>query len=103
MPTRIEAGFTVTGYDNLTAYTGTNVTTLVALHGFGTVYATTFSGSATSSQTLDVGGTARSSSISLQQQILLRLEIVPGDIYANVFYGIATQAPICRLSRKIYS
>ena len=56
MPIRIESGALLPGYDNLTAYTGTNVTNIGSTtHGFGTVYATTFSGSATSSQTLDVG------------------------------------------------
>ena len=100
MPIRIESGALLPGYDNLTAYTGTNVTNIGSTtHGFGTVYATTFSGSATSSQTLDVGGTARSSSTSATANTIAARNS-SGDLYANVFHGIATQAQYADLAEK---
>tara|TARA_B100002019_G_C21273149_1_gene603602 strand:- start:4244 stop:5752 length:1509 start_codon:yes stop_codon:yes gene_type:complete len=100
MPLRVESGALLPGYSNLSAYTGTNVTNIGSTtHGFGTVYATTFSGSATSSQTLDVGGTGRAASTSSTANTIAARNS-SGDLYAQVFHGIATQAQYADLAEK---
>ena len=72
---------------------------VVPTAGFGTVYATTFSGSSNKLQTLDVGGTARAASTSPNSKYYL-LRNSSGDIYAQVFHGIATQAQYADLAEK---
>lgn len=100
MPLRIESGALLPGYDNLVSYTGLNTTNIgSSTAGFGTVYATTFSGSATSSQTLDVGGTARAASTSSTANTIAARNS-SGDLYAQVFHGVATQAQYADLAEK---
>jgi len=100
MPLRIESGALLPGYDNLSAFTGTNVTNIGSTtHGFGTMFATTFSGSATSAQTLEVAGTSRSASTSATANTIAARNS-SGDLYAQVFHGIATQARYADLAEK---
>ena len=100
MPLRIESGAILPGYDNLTAYTGTNITNIgSASNSFGTVFATTFNGSATASQTLEVGGIGRSASTSATANTIAARN-GSGDLYAQVFHGIATQARYADLAEK---
>ena len=71
---------------------------VVPTAGFGTVYATTFNGTATVATALDVGGTARSGTSSNSKYLLLETEMV---IYMQEnYYGIATQAQYADLAEK---
>ena len=100
MPLRIESGALLPGYSNLSTYSGTNVTNLgSSSHSFGTMFATTFNGTATGSQTLEVSGTGRSASTSATANTIAARDS-SGDVYAQVFHGIASSARFADLAEK---
>ena len=100
MPMRLEANAILPGYSNITAYTGTNATDIGSTdHRFGTMWATTFNGSATLAQTLEQGGIGRSASTSATANTIAARNST-GDIFANVFNGTATSAQYADLAEK---
>ena len=66
---------------------------------YATVYATTFNGTATQTDTLSVGGTYRSASASAGNNTIAARDSI-GDLYANVFHGTATSARYADLAEK---
>jgi len=100
MPLRLTANAILPGYSNLTAWSGTETVNIGSTtQGFSTVYATTFNGTATRSQQLDVGGVARSASTSATANTVAGRD-AQGDLTANVFNGTATSARFADLAEK---
>lgn len=100
MPMRLTSSAILPGFSNVTAFTGTESIQIgSSSNQFGAVWATTFNGSATESQTLDVGGTARSASTSATSNTIAARDGA-GHLYANVFQGTATSAQYADLAEK---
>ena len=100
MPMRLEANAILPGYSNITTWTGTETVDVGSTdHKFGTMWATTFNGSATLAQTLEQGGIGRSASTSATANTIAARNAT-GDIYANVFNGTATSAQYADLAEK---
>lgn len=66
---------------------------------YATIYATSFNGTATQADSLNVGGTYRTSSTSASNNTIAARDGV-GDLYANVFHGTATEAQYADLAEK---
>jgi len=100
MPLRLTATAILPGYSNVSAWTGTETINIGASgNAFSTVYATTFSGTATNSQTLEVGGVSRSASTSATANTVAARD-GSGHLYANVFQGTSTAAQFADLAEK---
>lgn len=100
MPMRLTSSAILPGYSNVSAFTGTESVQIgSSSNKFGTVWATTFNGSATEALTLDVGGTARSASTSATSNTIAARDSA-GHIYASVFQGTATSAQYADLAEK---
>jgi len=66
---------------------------------YATIYATSFNGTATQSDSLNVGGTYRTSSTAAGVDTIAARN-GSGDLYANVFHGTATEAQYADLAEK---
>jgi len=100
MPMRLSANAILPGFANVSSWTGTETVDIGASSNkFSTMYATTFNGSATEAQTLDVGGTARSASTAATSNTIAARDGA-GHLYANVFQGTATSAQFADLAEK---
>ncbi len=100
MPVRFTAGAIMPGYNNLTAYSGNETVDIGgASNKFSTVYANTFSGTATVSTALDVGGNNRSGSVAQAANTLV-VRDGNGDIFAGKLFGTATSAQYADLAEK---
>ena len=103
MPLRLTAEAILPGYSNVATWTGVETVNIgSASAGFSTVYATTFSGTATNSQKLEVGGVSRSASTSATANTVAGRDSA-GDLTANVFRGTATSAQFADLAEKYTS
>ncbi len=103
MPLRLTADAILPGYSNVATWTGVETVNIgSATAGFSTIYATTFSGTATNSQTLEVSGVSRSASTSATNNTIAARDGT-GDITANVFNGTATSAQFADLAEKYTS
>ena len=103
MPLRLTADAILPGYSNVATWTGVETVNIgSATAGFSTIYATTFSGTATDSRTLEGGGVSRSASTSATNNTVAARDGT-GDITANVFNGTATSAQFADLAEKYTS
>ena len=103
MPLRLTADAILPGYSNVATWTGVETVNIgSATAGFSTIYATTFSGTATDSQKLEVSGVSRSASTSATNNTIAARDGT-GDITANVFNGTATSAQFADLAEKYTS
>ena len=66
---------------------------------YATIYATSFNGPATQADSLSVGGTYRSASVSAGNNTIAARD-TGGDLTANVFHGVATTARYADLAEK---
>jgi len=97
-PLRIQANSVIPGLQ--ADQTTTEVVTLGSTtRQFNNVYATTFTGTATTSSTLKVSGNERSGSTSATANTVA-VRDSNGDIFANLFRGTATSARYADLAEK---
>lgn len=100
MPMRLTATAILPGYSNVSTWTGNATINIGATaNKFSTVYATTFDGTATNSQTLEVGGVSRSASTSATANTVAARD-GSGHLFANVFQGTSTSAQFADLAEK---
>ena len=103
MPLRITSSAILPGYSNFTSYASPSGTETVDIgsssNKFNTMYANNFSGTASTSLTLDMSGTARSGSTSATSNTVA-VRDGSGNLSAVLFQGTATKAKYADLAEN---
>ena len=100
MPLRLTASAILPGFSNVTTWAGTETVDIgSSANKFSTMYATTFSGTATNAQALEVGGVSRTASTSATANTVAGRD-ASGNLTANIFNGTSTAAQFADLAEK---
>tara|TARA_A100001015_G_scaffold123901_1_gene137350 strand:- start:1634 stop:3118 length:1485 start_codon:yes stop_codon:yes gene_type:complete len=100
MPVRFQANKVLPGYSNISTFSGTETVDIgSSTNVFANMYATTFNGTATVSQALEVSGQSRSGSTGATPNTVA-IRDATGNLTANEFDGVATSAKFADLAEK---